>query len=105
MTKAKKIKKIRIGYKEYSFISTKDPRCEGASVNGSINFRTEKISIKNNLKGTTKAQVILHEVVHAIDDHLVIGLNEEKTDKIAKGITSFIFDNEDLVRELLGGEK
>ena len=97
----KKSKKLKIGYKEYDLISTKDPRCEGESVNGSINFRTEKIAIKSNLKGSTRAQVLFHEVVHAIDDYLVIGLNEDKTDKIAKGFTLFLTENKELVKEIL----
>ncbi len=101
MTKKGKIKKFKLGYKEYELLLVKDPMFDKAKVNGIINLEKNTITIRESLKGLDKTQVILHELVHAIDDLFDTKLNEDKTDKIAKGLAILFKENKELMKEIL----
>ena len=95
--------KCKIAYKTYTIRAVKNPRYQGTDVNGLYNNHNNSISIRSSLNPSDKTQVILHELVHVIDEIFQIGLSEPKTDKVAQGFATLFTDNPDLMVNLIRG--
>lgn len=50
-----------------------------------------------------KAQVVLHEILHAVDDGLNNGMDEDQIHRLARGLYAVVRDNEPYMKRLLFG--
>ncbi len=48
------------------------------------------------------ANSLLHEIIHAVDEHLKIGLKEKHVRKLADGLFEVLSDNPELLPAVLG---
>ena len=74
---------------EDDFMSTTH-KCDG--IVGHWSYR-DGIEINDSLKGDTAIPVLLHEIVHGIDDTLDIGLSEHQVQLLATGFIQLIQAN------------
>jgi len=77
---------------------------EGQQCSGLIDIGFGKIVVDRQLSEGAKRNTLMHEVTHGIDEFLEIGLNEAKTDKVAKGMLMVLRQNPALVDYLLREE-
>ena len=57
---------------------------------GQVNHHSQVIEIEPILAETEKAQVLMHEQLHIIDNQYSLSLSEADIDRIAEGITEFL---------------
>jgi hypothetical protein len=62
-------------------------RCEAAGAIGLCGRDNHRIDVQPDLKQPAKTKVILHEVLHAVDDQYNDGKCCEDVDHLAKGFT------------------
>lgn len=60
---------------------------------GQITYIDGQIRIFDGLQSYDKLQVTLHEIVHAINTSLQIGIKETQIDQLATGLTNVLVDN------------
>jgi len=77
---------------------------EGQQCSGLIDTGFGKIVVDGQLSEGAKRNTLMHEVIHGIDEFLEIGLNEVKTDKVARGMLMVLKQNPALVDYLLREE-
>lgn len=66
---------------------------DGQAVWGHIDFGKCLIRIDKNLSSDKKVAVLMHEIVHAIDEAVGIGLDESNTDRLAVAFLDVIKRN------------
>ena len=76
-------------------------------VNGCFQCERDRILYDKEMKSSQKAEVIIHELLHAIDMHMGVitqevssEANERIINYFAKGITTVMYDNPDLFSKL-----
>ena len=60
---------------------------------GHIYYERLEIWIYNKLSIRKKWNILLHEIIHGIDESCSIGLNESKTDRLAVGLMDVLVRN------------
>lgn len=94
--------KVKIGYLDYSIIYSKiildSSRKE---LLGYFEPEPQRISIKEDLSDAKSSQILLHEIIHAMNEMYGINLSEKKVDKIAMAFASFFRENMDFVETLI----
>ena len=68
---------------------------------GHIDHQYNRIDISKDACLYKQHQAIIHEVTHAIDDELQIGLTEEQVRRLDVGFTSFLKGNKKLIMEII----
>ena len=66
---------------------------------GTIGYDTGKISIDGTADRELQKCVLVHEIVHGIDDMFDIGLTEEQVVKLGKGLYQVVKDNPKMFKE------
>ncbi len=61
--------------------------------NGVIEYRSCEIRLRENVSEQRMKKVLLHEILHGIDDVANIGLTEQQTDAVASGLYQVTVDN------------
>lgn len=100
-----KIKKFKIGCHNYSVKAIPPGDMEESDTIGQIGLFTGKILIDDSHCRQSKAQVLVHEVFHALFFDAGHPLRREKEEKLIRllspRLTAFLTDNPAEVRELL----
>lgn len=65
---------------------------------GICNSTKNEILLSKNLNGDKKIEVMLHEVIHAVSEMLLIGLKEEQVNNLAVGLLPYIDRNKLICR-------
>ncbi|MDF2805021.1 MAG: hypothetical protein K0S61_4926 [Anaerocolumna sp.] len=85
---------VKIGFKDYKINKVDGDVIDGTAVcYGNIKFDDGIINIANKYSTDQVNCTLFHEVIHGIDDNFDIGLSEEQTQKLGKGLYGFIKDN------------
>jgi molecular chaperone GrpE (heat shock protein) len=90
------IDKIKIGCYTYD-VSEVDVVEKYTNTVGQIDYNAKTIEIDKEVNGTYKLEILFHEVLHAIDNFMGIGLEENEIEKLGKGLTMVLKDNPALV--------
>lgn len=81
------MKQLRILGRPYSIIE-KEAHYQDDPMMGRCNTITAQIILRKDLENFGKRQTLLHEIVHAIGDELVLDLTEKQVAAIAIGLAS-----------------
>jgi hypothetical protein len=92
---------IKIGYKTFKVIYQAKVRYEKKLVNGFIDTSRDKILIDSSILPSKQDQVLIHEILHGIEEVYNTKLTEKQTDVLATGIISVIKDNKELIKKLI----
>lgn len=84
---------VKIGYKDYSVEQVDYLDDEVKLLYGRVNYDAEVIKLCNRYPENQRKCVLVHEIIHAIDDMLEIDFKEEQVIKLAKGLYQVIKDN------------
>lgn len=60
---------------------------------GEVDLSTQKMSILEGLSADKERSVVLHEIIHGIDDILDLGLSEEQVNGLENGLFAVMRDN------------
>lgn len=92
---------VRIGYLTIPIYERDSVKFNGMEVDGLYENDCQDILLSTSLKPQPKVQVLLHEIIHGIDNMYGLGLTEEKTDLLAIGLTSLLKDNPEMIKTML----
>lgn len=73
----------------------------GEAYHGTYDSRHQQINLYANLPDTRMAETLLHEVVHALDDALDLGLEERQVQVLSRGLFTVLRDNRDFGEMLI----
>lgn len=98
--------KIKVLHKHYDFSESPEPTTpQGEKPQGFCDYTGSRIVVSSKLRsGGDKEEVALHEVLHAVDDAMSIGLKEKEVHQISVGIFSVLKDNPHFRKYLFGGK-
>jgi len=90
-------KKVKIGGKTYT-VSMKKAAKDAHELyilenRAEVWYKEQKILIYDDMNTETKEEVLLHEIIHAINDNMYLGLDEETTQRLATGFYQVLKDN------------
>jgi len=91
-------KKIKVGAIEYDIEIVPFPDESDCQVDGKIYYHLQKIKIKDYGLTDYLQEVFLHELVHAIFEHMQIEQSEVPVTKISKALHMIIKDNPDIFK-------
>lgn len=83
---------IKIGIYPYTLEAVKDLKLKQGSW-GVTNLVTKEIRIDSNLPQIELNQTLIHEVLHIISANYQCALDEDNVERIANGLSEFLFDN------------
>jgi hypothetical protein len=93
-------KKLSICGHQYIIKYSSELTYEGKEVWGLIDGAKNIIYLKKGMPPTRKMEILLHEVIHAIEEIYVLNLSEIAVKQLALGILSAVRDNKlDLLKE------
>ena len=69
---------------------------------GEVDLKTCRIAILTGMSADKERAVVLHEIIHAVDDILGLKMNEKQVEGIENGIFAVIKDNPGILRYLRG---
>ena len=72
---------------------------------GACNHTAQKILIEDGLEYDTEKEVVLHEILHAIDHEMATNLTEEQVDSMGRGIIATLMDNPGFAKYLIAKAK
>jgi hypothetical protein len=72
---------------------------------GGCNHTAQKILIEDGLEYDTEKEVVLHEVLHAIDHEMATNLTEEQVDSMGRGILATLMANPSFAKYLVAKAK
>jgi hypothetical protein len=78
--------------REYDDVHKVDGSADGSSW-GKIFFSTQEIRLFKGLNEQKKWAVLLHEILHGIDENIKLNLNEGKTDELAVALLDLLVRN------------
>ena len=78
-------KKVKILYKEYTVEQQENLHDEEGELYGQIHYMPEKILLNTDSSDEQKKAVLLHEVIHGMDEMYCIGLKEKQVEKLGNG--------------------
>lgn len=84
--------KIKVIYK---------PSSEVKGYLGLCDADSNVIVMRKNLEHTKHREVLLHEVIHAIDENYGLKLGEEKVNNLAQHFYSLLSENKEFVKFLM----
>ena len=64
---------------------------------GECNNETQTIKIRTDTHQETQADVLLHEVIHAVEFAFNAGMTERQVHSLATGLLSVFYDNPELI--------
>ena len=101
--KQKKFKKMRIISSDYKITYHKELKDEKSDLDGRILETWKEILIRKDMPYVRTLQVIMHEAMHGIEFEIPININNEEDRNIllTTGVTCFIRDNPEFVREYM----
>lgn len=89
---------IRVGSLTYAVELVHDLQEEGDKCNGLTEVDEHLIQLNNAMRGhETKRVVLLHELMHVLEDFAGASLKETQIDSFAKSLYSLIRDNPELM--------
>lgn len=65
---------------------------------GECNNETQIIRVRKDNHGETQADVLLHEIIHAVDFAVNSDMTERQVHSIATGLLQVILDNPEIVK-------
>ena len=88
---------IKIGCHEYE---VQEVECVNKyeTRNGEIDHIQRVIKIDKGLKDDDKREVLLHEIIHGLEEFMVLNLEEDDVTRLAKGLWMVLKDNPGLFR-------
>lgn len=95
------IEKVKIGHVNYEVIEV-DCIDVHQPLDGQILFYDQLIKIREGLFDEKKRETLLHEILHGIEDHFELDLEEEVIVKFGKGLAMVFMDNPELLNYLRG---
>lgn len=69
---------------------------------GEYDYSTQTVRISENQPAVFEADTVLHELLHAIDDAMQLGMSERQVHCTATGIVALFRDNPDLLDYVYG---
>jgi hypothetical protein len=95
------IKSIKLFHKNIEVRYEKEVKTkEGEVLSGMLDADGNRIFLCETLKPDDMKEVLLHELIHAIDKVMSIGLREKEVHQVSVGIAAVMRDNPKLVKEL-----
>ncbi len=91
---------IKIGHMDYHYQELECVSKEELK-RGEVNFINREIKVDNTMDKPTIAETVIHEVIHAIDDLMVIELEENQVNQLGAGMAMFIKDNPMIVNKII----
>jgi hypothetical protein len=85
---------VRIGGKDYDIIKTNLAFTD--SLQGQISYGELKIRLEESLPKQNEEEVLLHEIIHGVFNHMCIEQDEELVTKLANGLYQVLKDNPSL---------
>lgn len=85
---------------EYDVIIRDDDHF-GDAYHGTYDSRKQQINLYADMTESRRAETLLHEVVHALDDALDLGLEERQVQVLSRGLFTVLRDNRDFGEMLI----
>jgi len=98
MSKIKKLIDTKIDVLGYEYDIKPLVEDESQDTYGICDSRKQTIKIDPNLNGLTADDTIMHELVHAIDHTLSLGLNEATVHRLGYALGHLLRNNQHLVK-------
>jgi Zn-dependent peptidase ImmA (M78 family) len=89
--------KVKIGYHTFEIVHQPEVLYESQPANGLYDEDNSKIFITDKISSQRQKYVLLHEVLHCVEDVYSVKLTEEQIKVLATGLIMFIQDNKDIV--------
>lgn len=84
---------VNILYKTYT-VNESFSLHEGADeLYGRIHFLQQQIELNAEISEEQKKSTLIHEIIHALDEMYIIGLEETQVEKLGNAVYMFIRDN------------
>lgn len=97
--------KIKIIHQDYTIAFQPEPKlADGTRCAGFTDTENGRIVVAENLKPDNQREVLLHELIHAVDDTLSIGLKEKEVHQLSVGLYTVLKENPNLRKFLFGGK-
>lgn len=84
---------VKILYKEYTVEEHENLHDEKGDLYGQIHYLPERILLNEGAKKEQKKAVLLHEIVHALDEMYNIELEEKQVEKLGNALYMLQRDN------------
>ena len=68
---------------------------------GRIQFESREIFVKKGMCESQKAQTLMHEIVHAAEREIALGLDEKDTERFSRMLIQVIRDNPKLIEMVM----
>ncbi len=65
---------------------------------GLFDSERETIHLRDGMPKSQRKRTFLHELIHMVDDHMDIGLNEKQTARLAAGLLGVRIDGRGVIR-------
>jgi hypothetical protein len=95
--------RLRILGKTWGLVPIEDAPLQGNN-RGECNFTECRIRFKTDGSPDDVRDTVLHEVIHALDYTMQLGLKERQVHALAAGVLAVLRDNRRLNEWLVGGE-
>lgn len=95
-------KEVKVGIHVFRLKSAEAESRLGPGNWGLIDFKEGTISIVAGIPATRQAEVILHEVLHALLFGQSVKHEEALVTTLSEGLLSFLRDNPELLKHILG---
>jgi len=97
----KRPQKVRVLGRDITFTYPKEGGLDLEEY-GKFTLGTLSISVQDGLPAALEREVVLHELLHAIDHSMDLGLSERHINSLGVLIMHMLSDNPDLLRYLSG---
>jgi len=84
-------REIKVGAHSYRIILTPQLKID-QDKRGIVDHRRQTIELEGSMPNTMLVAVLLHEVVHIIDEVYSCHTDEDTTDRIAQGLTDMFYN-------------
>lgn len=93
---------VVVGYAPITIREIPEDEAIDRNINGWWNYEKSMIEIAEELSPQVKAEVLLHEILHACCTFGNVGLNDEEEERVVQGLTpvllKFLCENENLIK-------
>ena len=99
----KKLATVRILGHDWNIIDdTESLRAQGGG--GECRHQTLDIAVCTDMPGSQGGEVLLHEIIHAIDASLMLGIKEKTVRQFAAAMFQVMRDNPNIVKAICNGK-
>lgn len=89
-------KEVKVLYKEYAVEEQSNLHNENGDLYGQIQYLEEKIILNADASAGQKKSILVHELLHALDEMYNIELEEKQVEKLGNALYMLQLDNPQL---------